>query len=148
MKIYLAHPIGGLSGKEVFNYYDKATTVLRDKFDILSPMTGKDYLRNIEEAKVSGYTNPISKDHAIFQRDTWMVSSSDIILCDFTGSAKVSIGCCMELAIASWLNKHTVVVMDSLNVHNHAFVFESADFVFNDYDDAIEYLLQFNEVRN
>lgn len=144
MKIYLAHPISGLSGKEIFNYYDNATNVLRDKFDVLSPMTGKNYLRDIEEAKASGYANPISKDHAIFQRDTWMVSSSDIILCDFTGSTKVSIGCCMELAIASWLNKHTVVVMEPLNVHNHAFVYESADIVFDDYNDAIKYLLRFN----
>lgn len=144
MRIYLAHPISGLSGKEIFNYYDNATNVLRDKFDVLSPMTGKNYLRDIEEAKTSGYANPISKDHAIFQRDTWMVSSSDIILCDFTGSTKVSIGCCMELAIASWLNKHTVVVMEPLNVHNHAFVYESADIVFHDYNDAIKYLLQFN----
>ncbi len=141
-KLYLAHPISGLSGKEIFQYYDGASDILSNHFDILSPMTGKNYLRNIDMAKPTGYKNAISNDHAIFQRDTWMVSQSDIVFCDFTGIERISIGCCMELAIASWLNKHTIVIMEKTNIHSHAFVLEAADIIFECFDDGINYLLE------
>ena len=143
MKLYLAHPISGLSGKEIFEYYDAITESLGEYFTVLSPMIGKDYLREISEAKPNGYKNPISNDHAIFQRDTWMVSQSDIVLCDFSVCARTSIGCCMELAIASWTNKHTIVVMENENVHYHGFILDAADIVFPTISDAISYLKNF-----
>jgi hypothetical protein len=67
----------------------------------------------------------------------------DDVLCDFSGINKISIGCCMELAIASWLNKHTVLIMDKENVHNHAFVLEAADVIFDNFDKAYDYLMKF-----
>lgn len=142
MNIYLAHPISGLTSEETFKYFDNVSNLLGKHFKVLSPMNGKDYLRNTGELKASGYKNPISNDHAIFQRDTWMVSQSDIVFCDFAGCNKISIGCCMELAIASWLNKHTIVVMDKSNVHYHAFILESADIVFETFGEAYAYILQ------
>ena len=45
-KIYLAHPITGLNSNEVFDYYDTISELLNGRHTILSPMTGKDYLRN------------------------------------------------------------------------------------------------------
>jgi hypothetical protein len=141
-KLYLAHPMSGLSGKEIFDYFDTAKDKLNKYYDILSPVTGKDYLRTIDKAIPSGYKNPISNDHAIFQRDTWMVSQSNIVFCDFTGSEKISIGCCMELAIASWLNKHTIVVMDKNNVHKHSFILEAADIIFDTLEEGLNYLIE------
>lgn len=145
MKLYLAHPISGLTGNEVFKYYDEVSAILSKYYKILSPMTGKDYLRNDNKCVPSGYKNAISNDHAIFQRDTWMVSQSDVVFCDFTGSDKISIGCCMELAIASFLNKHTIVVMNENNIHNHSFILESADIIFNTFDEGINYLIELGE---
>lgn len=139
--LYIAHPISGLSGKEIFDYFDNAKDLLKEYYNILSPMTGKDYLREIDKAMPSGYKNPISNNHAIFQRDTWMISQSDIVFCDVSGIEKISIGCCMELAIASWLNKHTILIMNN-NTHNHAFVLEASDIIFEDYDEGIRYLIE------
>lgn len=141
-KIYLAHPISLLSADEVFTYFDSMKTKLSDYFDVLSPMCGKEQLRTEKEFRKEGYGDPITKNHAIFGRDTWMVNQSDIVLCDFTGSTIPSIGCCMELAIASWEHKHTVVVMDEENIHNHAFINEAADIIFDNTEDAIDYLIQ------
>lgn len=141
-KLYLAHPIGGLQGKDVFTYYDNLSEKLSKFYDILSPMVGKNFLRNTVEFKPTGYEHPITKNHAIFQRDTWMVSQSDIIFCDLIGVEKISIGCCMELAIASWLNKHTIVVMDKGNIHNHAFILEAADIVFETFEEGYNYLVE------
>lgn len=141
-KLYIAHPISGLSGEDIFNYFDHTKNLLKEYYHILSPMNGKNHLRNVDKVVSTGYKNPISNDHAVFQRDTWMVSQSNIVFCDFTGSKKVSIGCCMELAIASWLNKHTIVVMKEGNLHNHCFVKESADIIFETFDEGIKYLIE------
>jgi len=142
MKIYLAHPITGLKTCEVFDYYDNIAKILGEKHTILSPMTGKDYLRNetVMQKSYEGY--PISCGHAIFERDMWMVSTADIILCDFTGAKAVSIGCCMEMAWAAKLGKHSVVVMEDGNVHDHRFMREAADIVFKTLDEALDYLKQ------
>lgn len=139
MKIYVGHPITGLDGDEVFQYYDNIKGQLLGH-TILCPMTGKDHLRTAKDLGVDLEEHPITKNHAIFQRDTWMVSQCDLVLMDLTGATKASIGCCMELAIASWLNKHTIVVMDKFNVHNHAFTKEAADIVFETLDDALDYI--------
>ena len=139
--IYLAHPISLNSADAVFTYYDNLTNMLKDKFTVFSPMYAKNILRTERQFRASGYDdNPITTNHAIFERDTWMVNQSDIVLCDLTDATNVSIGCCMELAIASWLHKHTIVVMEKENIHQHAFILESADIVFENIDDALIYL--------
>ena len=141
MKIYLAHPISLCSADEVFAYYDGMVERLKEKYRVLSPMYGKEYLRAEQSIRAEGYADrPISCNHAIFERDIWMVSQSDVVLCDFTGSSKASIGCSMELAIASWLHKHTVVVLPSDNIHNHAFIREAADVIFENIDEALKYV--------
>lgn len=141
--IYLAHPISLNSTDDVFAYYDNMTRNLHENygFTVLSPMYGKDFLRTEKSLRAEGYhNNPTTSNHAIFERDTWMVSQADIVFCDFTGSTVTSIGCCMELAIASWLRKHTIVVIPDDNIHNHSFVREAADVVFTNTEDALDYL--------
>jgi nucleoside 2-deoxyribosyltransferase len=141
MKLYLAHPISGLSGPQVFEYYDTAALRFKQYFQILSPMTGKDYLRtNIQALQTDGLLQACSTDHAIFQRDSWMVSQCDVVLCDFTGAERISIGCCMELAMAAMLGKHTVVVLPPGNIHKHAFILDAADIVYEDYESAAAYI--------
>ena len=146
MKIYLAGPISGKSYDEVVDAYKKKSSLLKTYgYEILCPMTGKAYLRNELEFKASGYENfPVSTNHAIFGRDKWMVSNSDIILCDLSSSGdRVSIGSMMEIAWASMLGKHTIVVLPKENIHRHAFVLEAADIVFETIEDAYKYLKDF-----
>ena len=139
MKVYVAHPMTGLSGEEVFQYYDDIKVKLH-WHKVLCPLTGKDHLREEESLGIDLENHPITTNHAIFQRDTWMVSQCDLVLCDLTGAQNVSVGCCMELAIASWLNKHTVIVMEKENVHNHPFIKEAADVIFETLDEAVDYV--------
>ena len=141
-KVYLAHPITGLKSEDVFNYYDAISDELGEHHTILSPMTGKDYLRNETVMQKSYEEHPISRGHAIFERDMWMVSTADIVLCDFTGAKSVSIGCCMEMAWAAKLGKHSVIVMEDGNPHDHRFMREAADIVFTTMDDALTYIKQ------
>ena len=139
-KLYIAHPITGLSGREVIDYFNKVSGIFKDQFKILSPLSDKEHLYNDDLCQAHGYKDAVCNDHAIFQRDTWMVSQSDIVLCDLSGSTFVSIGCCMELAIASHLHKHTIVIMDRENIHRHSFVLDAADIIFEDFNSAVMYL--------
>ena len=141
MKIYLAGPISGKGFDEVVNLYnDKISMFGGWGYDVLCPMTGKSYLRTELEFKSHGYGFPVSTNHAIFERDKWMVSQSDIVFADlFDSGDRVSIGTVSELAWASLLNKHTISVIPESNIHNHAFILEASDIVFPTRGDAYKY---------
>ena len=141
MKIYCAHAISGRSAKDVLTYYDdvnKRLTVMG--FDVLHPMVGKSYMRNELKFKAEGYGTPLSSNHAIKERDKWMVTNADVVYVNLEKTTMVSIGCVAELAWGDLLGKHTVVVMEKQNIHRHAFILEMADVVFETEEDAMEYL--------
>ncbi len=143
MKVYLAGPISGKGYDDVVNAYkEKAMILSTYGYEILCPMTGKTYLRNELEFKASGYANfPVSTNHAIFERDKWMVSNCDIILCDLSNSGdRISIGSMMELAWGSMLGKQIIVILPKENIHRHAFVLEAADIIFETDLEAYKYL--------
>lgn len=146
MIIYAAHPINGLSYQEVTDYYSHLIDDLHGFHHIIHPMMGKDYLRTAKELRSVGYEGlPPSTNHAIKERDQWMVKKADIVFVDLTGAKGISIGCVMELAWADLLGKHTVVVLDKEGYHKHAFVLECADVLFDTHDEAIEYLKKIKE---
>jgi hypothetical protein len=74
-----------------------------------------------------------------------MVQQADIVFADLAFAPKVSIGCVMELAWASLLRKHVVTVMESWNPHWHSFVLEATDVLYQNYVQAIQYLLDLEE---
>ena len=142
MKIYLARSISGLSYAEVMEEYGKTVFKLEGLYEILNPMTAKGHLKSeVAFAAYGKYVHPVSVGHAIYERDKWMVQSCDVLLADLSGTTKVSIGVMMELAWAALLGKHTVLILPEENIHTHTFVRESADIVFSEYDEAIDYLL-------
>jgi len=143
MKIYTAGPISGQSYEQVMNRYKEQVKILSGiGYEVICPMTGKSYLRTELEFKAKGYEKyPLSTNHAIKERDRWMVGSADIVLVDFSScNGIVSIGSCMELAWADELKKHSIVVMDKDNIHQHCFILECADIVFSTMIEAYSYL--------
>jgi len=143
LTVYLVGPITGMTYDTVFeNIIFRKTRLESFGYRVIHPLLGKSYLRTEKGTlKPTGFTQPASKDGAIFKRDRWMVGQADIILADLTpGFDKVSIGSMFELAWASSLNKNVVVVMQEENIHVHAFVKEAATVLFPTLDDAFEYL--------
>lgn len=138
-KLYLAGSISGLSGEEVIRKIEEKKAALT-MYEILSPMTGKEELRTEIKFKADFNYSPVSCNHAVFERDKWMVSQCDIVFADLVGAQHVSIGTTMELAWAALLGKHTIVAMDKDNIHRHAFILEAADIVLEDLQSAIDYL--------
>jgi nucleoside 2-deoxyribosyltransferase len=149
LSIYLAGPITGQTGEEVVSRYEEKISILTDfGYVVYQPMLGKMSLRTEAEFKSGGYEHPIANDHAIFERDHWMVSISDVILVDLSNSgARTSIGTMMEMAWASHLGKHVVLVMPKENVHDHAFVRQAATIRFGDIEDAYDYLKELSFSR-
>jgi len=146
MRIYLAGPISGKGYKEVVERYQEKIDYLEDLgYEVFCPMTGKQYLRNELEFRTYGYDEfPVSTNHAIFERDKWMVSNCDILLVDLSNSGeRASIGSIMELAWGSLLGKQTIVVLPKENLHRHAFVLEAGDIIFETLEDANNYLKDF-----
>lgn len=143
LKIYCAHPISGLTWNTVVTYFNNIHDKLESMgFEVFNPMTGKSEIRTEVNRRFRSvnFKSVVATNHAIFERDQWMVRNSDILYLDLTGIKTISIGCTMELAWASLLGKYTVVVMDKENVHRHAFIIEAADIIFEDVDTALAYL--------
>lgn len=142
LSIYVAHPMTGLPGEEVVKYYSEINTYLTDLgYMVFYPMIAKGYLQNTKELKPTGYHSPVSSDHAIKERDKWMVKNTQVLLLDLTGAKEKSIGCMQELAWGDHFGSHTIVVMEKDNItHQHAFVKQTADIVFEDMADAKVYL--------
>jgi nucleoside 2-deoxyribosyltransferase len=143
MKIYIAHQITGLTFDEVVNYYNRTTrTFQKMGYKVLCPMTAKGYLRTSEKErfKPRNYKYPVATNHAIYERDKWMVENCDVLYCDFTGTGHALIGCLFELAWASMLGKHTITVIPRENIHQHAFVLEASDICFGKTEEALDYL--------
>jgi hypothetical protein len=142
MRAYCARPITGCTYQEVVEYYQGLIEELQAMgFETLFPLCAKSYLRCERDGlKPTGYTQPLSTNHAIKTRDKWMINMSDILYLNLTGAKSVSIGCVMELAWAEEFNCHTIVVMEKENIHQHAFVLECADVVFDTEKEAVNYL--------
>jgi len=148
LKIYVAHPINGLSYNEVVSYYKDIGKKLRQMgYEVYHPMVGKSFLRTEKKFR-SDYSHPIATNHAVKERDKWMVKHVDVLLVDFTNARGVSIGCVSELAWADDTPTiHTVVVLPKGNIHDHAFVKEMADVLFESREEALDYLRKLIEME-
>jgi len=132
--------VSGFLYKNVYQYYEETSRILSSYgYTVLNPLLGKGILVEEEELKSSGYEYSIIKDHAIFNRDRWMVKQSDIVFANLTEAKKVSIGTMMELAWAYDRGKHVVVCMQEDNIHSHAFVNGAAHIIFSEYNQAMDY---------
>lgn len=143
LKIYCVGGITGLTGDEVFNYYDSIKgKLVAHGYDVFHPMIGKDHMRNeVSFLSEGNVCNPITADNAIFNRDKWMVEHSDIVFADFTRSTeRASIGTCFEMAWGNMAGKMVIAVVPKGNVHNHLFIKQACSAVFETTQEALDYL--------
>jgi len=142
MKIYLGGSISGASGDEVFGDFEGRRDSLAPYYEVLSPLVGKGQIRTELEYRAHGYGHPLANNHAIIERDRWMVSLADVVYINLMSAERVSIGSMMELAWAHHMGKHSIVAMPKDGLHMHAFVLEAADVVYHSDEEAIAYLVE------
>lgn len=142
--VYLCGPIKGLTYQQIHQYYEHVAKMLPSWLIPLSPMRGYEELQDqgvLESAYTS--TNPVLSPMGIVTRDFFDVSRADVILANFIGAQRVSIGSMFELAWAYQTRKPVVVAMEPGNVHTHPFVEQAAGgFLAPTLEQAIATLIQ------
>lgn len=147
-KIYLAGPITGLSWSEATDWRKQALRTFKDSstggknYVGLSPLRGKEYLKDETEIKHSYEDIQLSSGKMINARDMFDVRRSDLILVNLKCATKVSIGTMLEIGAAFILNKPIIVIMEKKNIHMHPMLSEMACAIVSDIDTALYYTFQ------
>jgi nucleoside 2-deoxyribosyltransferase len=138
--VYLAGPIAGLDYDGATGWRDAAAKELADAdIKALSPLRGQENLRSVGLIGTGGRDDhPLSTESAIFARDHNDVRNCDVVLMYLRGADRVSIGSMFEAAWAVELRKPLVLVIETGNPHDHAFLRQAAAFVVDNLPDALE----------
>lgn len=128
--VYLAGPITGLTFEGCTDWREFAIKELKAVgITGLSPMRAKDYLKN-ETFIGDEYQNTVlSSSRGIITRDRWDTSRCDLLLVNFLGAERVSIGTVMEMAWADICRIPIIVVMEPVgDLHDHSMIREVTGF--------------------
>lgn len=135
--IYLAGPILGTSYGIATDWRNFVRQKLPAEYICLSPMRGKEYLKNeavITKSLHGGH--PLSTPRGINTRDRNDVIRADLVLVNFIGAENISIGTCIELGWADMLRKPIIIAMEDTNVHYHKMVRDIAGYIFPTLEEA------------
>jgi len=144
--VYLAGPISGLTYDEASKWRDHITNELgRFGIKCLSPLRAAIHLRHADgllgDCEIQAGTKPavesMSTPRGVVTRDKFDATRCGILLVNVLGAKKVSVGTCVEIGWANANDIPIVLVMEPTNMHNHAFVRESANFITESLDDAV-----------
>ena len=143
--VYLAGPITGLTYDDGQDWRAYAKSVLDDAgIDGFSPLRAKDYLRALgvldsAGTKDSAYLglNAMSEPQGITTRDRFDCMGRDLVLVNFIGAERVSVGTCIELGWADAARVPLVVAMEEDNIHRHAMVNTVSGFIVPTLDEAL-----------
>ncbi len=125
-KVYLAGPITGLDFEGATDWRIEVTKLMRP-IEALSPMRYKSYLAQYGKLRAQ-YENtdirhPLSTDQGITTRDRWDVQRCDLILMNFLGAERVSVGTCIEVGWGDAYRKPIILVMEREgNLHEHGMI--------------------------
>lgn len=134
---YLAGPITGVSYAGTTEWREAAIERLAQSgIKGLSPMRGKVYLEKFSEVP-DHVDHVLSTMAGITARDRFDCLRCDVLLVNFIGATKVSIGTCMEIAWADSRHTPIVIAMEEGNPHWHSMVRQCAGFITPTLDQAL-----------
>ena len=128
--VYLAGPITGQTFDGCTDWREFA---IKDLGAVgitgLSPMRAKDYLKNETFVGDEYQDTVLSSSRGIITRDRWDTTRCDLILVNFLGAERVSIGTVMEMAWADAVRTPIIVVMKPEgDLHDHSMLREVTGF--------------------
>ena len=142
--IYTAGPITGLTYIGATDWREYVESRMPDHILTMSPMRGKQRLELEKEEviKDSYENNPLTSEKGISARDFNDVQRADLLLVNFLGAERPSLGTAMEIAWAKVLNIPIVMVIDKEgNPHDHAMIRNACGFIVHDLDHAIDIVI-------
>ncbi len=139
--VYLAGPITGLTHDESVGWRNEFQKLYFDILNkshaneylynvhFLSPMRGKDYLKEVGVIQDSYTTfDCLATEDGIIGRDYNDCKRSNALIVNLLNTKIVSIGTVMELAWCYDMHKPAILIMDKNNIHNHPFVRRCSNF--------------------
>ena len=122
--VYLAGPITGLTFDGATDWRDKAIAELKDVgITGLSPLRAKEYLKGSKAISDAYPDFGLSTEQAITARDRFDCQRAGLVLFNFLGAEKVSIGSCIEIGWADAARVPIILVIEKTgSVHDHAMV--------------------------
>lgn len=141
--VYCAGPITGLTLKDCTDWRIKVKADLANaQINAVSPLRGKDFLAEFGKlsgtAAEYGHVSPLASPRGIMTRDRFDATRCDVLLVNLLGAERVSIGTCLEIALADSKRTPIVCAMEpSGNVHEHAMLSEAIGFRVATLDEAI-----------
>ena len=138
--VYLAGPITGLSFAGANDWRTEVQRRLKPPVVGLSPLRCKQYLSSVQSRLESlGYHgHPLSTPQGITARDRFDCQRADVVLFNFLGAERVSVGTCIEIGWADAARRPMVAVMESGNLHDHAIVRAAVPFIVGSLDEAVD----------
>ncbi len=144
--IYLAGPITGLSYDNArFGWrqvFAERMKVIAPHVECFSPMRAKEFLSGHQALECAGVdlekvNNALCRPLGILARDSNDVAERDLIVANFLGADRVSIGTVWELGHAAAFRKKVIVIMeDEGNFHEHVFVTHNYGWRVNNLEEA------------
>lgn len=140
--VYLAGPITGLDFAGATDWRKIAKSKLEGNAGIkaLSPMRFMDYLARETDLDAMGYDNHVlSTPRGIMTRDRFDCVRADVVLVNFLGATRVSIGTVMEIGWADLSRIPIVCCMEPKgNPHDHAMITEAIGFRVANLEDGLD----------
>lgn len=137
-KVYLSGPITGLTYKDArFGWRREFADQMPPSITCLSPMRHEGHLAEIKGKLAKEYPEHLfSHPKMIVTKDLLDIDVSDIVVANFLGAKKVSIGTVSEMGYARGKQKVIITIMEKDNIHNHPFVTELSNAVVHSVEDA------------
>lgn len=141
--VYLAGPITGLTFDAATDWREKfAARVNSDKIECLSPLRGKEFLRDVGVLHNGTYDGTLASSKGITRRDYFDCTRSTVVFINLKDAKRVSIGTVMEIAWAYQMQIPTVIVMEPGNIHHHVMIDESVTYTVDSLEEG-EAILRF-----
>lgn len=134
MKVYLAGPITEARQDRKDWRENTALQLSLDKIESLLP-------RPLHRYREQYGIGPEDASTVLTVRDHKFCTESDVVLANFEGSVKPSIGTCIELGWASQAGTTIVAVIPEGNVHEHPMVLNVSNFRVHTLDEGIRTVL-------
>ena len=173
--IYLAGPITGLDWKSATEWRKDLIERFKDastgkiNYIGLSPLRGKEYLEKEDDIKNRYDKHKMLTAKAITDRDINDIRRSNLVIVNFIGAKKISIGTVLEIGAAKALNIPIILIMEDekqeeffnesvsitelnsninvkylsefKNVHDHSMIRESSSIIASNIDEAFHFAI-------
>jgi nucleoside 2-deoxyribosyltransferase len=138
-RVYLCGPITHLTYRDATDWRTTAARLLdSDKVETISPLRGKDFLKDTGVLHSGTYDGTFASAKGIVGRDHFDCTRADCLLVNLVGAPRVSIGSCFELAWAFDRKIPVVLIMEKTgNCHEHVFISESYTYRVETLEEAV-----------